>query len=208
MNRIRAMESTRNPKRRERLLLVLFPAALVLAGYSVFVVIPSQKQLRDQQAKFEVAKAQAVSLQDAELSQAQLEQTKLGLQRLKATVAGNREKLKHLGQGWRRTDSRLATFQQITEMLRLHDLSVVFQGYMSELNVSAYNHELVDIIARQDPQNGLKYWQIELQGSFPNVTKFLDSINSEQLGIIPVSVTMKPSSKKPSDQTWTIVFLI
>jgi hypothetical protein len=202
------MDLRRESKRREQWLLVLFPAALLLAAYSVLVVIPGQQRLRAQQARLQVAEAQSVSPEEAELSRMRLDSTTTSLQRLKSSIAGNRQRLRELSQDWRRTDSRLATFQLITEMLRYHDLSVVFQGYMPEVEISSYNQDLIEMINRLEPQIAVEYWQIELQGSFLNVTQFLEAINGEQLGIIPVSITMKSGADMSAQKSWTIVFLI
>jgi hypothetical protein len=195
-------------RRREQWLLVLFPAALILAVYSVFSVIPAHRQLQGKQSQVQIAQVNAVTAFDAGQSLANLEQARLSLQRLKSNIASNRESLQRISQEWRRIDNRLATFQQITEMMRYHDLSVVFQGYMDELELSTYNQELIDILNRQDPSSSLEYWQIEMQGSFMSVTQFLDSINSQQLGVIPVSVSMKVSPQDANEKSWTIVFLI
>ncbi len=202
------MTALQSPKRRERFLLVLFPAALILAVYSIFFAIPAQRKLQERQAKYRAAQDVAIKPYDADLSRQKLENTKLGLQRLKSNIAANRARLREISQAWRHTDNRLATLQQITEMLRDHDLSVVFQGFKNEQELSNYNRELIDIINRQGPENALEYWQIELQGSFPHVTQFLDSINSQQLGIIPVSITMKLPPNKGNEKNWIIVFLI
>ena len=202
------MDLRRASKRREQFLLVLFPAAILLAVYSVFVAIPGQQRLRNEQAKLQLTQAQAVTPAEAESSLAQLESTQQSLQRMKTSVSHNREQVRALSQAWRRTDNRLATFQLITEKLRYHDLSVVFQGYMSEVDISEYHQKLIELINRQEPEIAVEFWQIELKGSFLNVAEFLESIDGEQLGIIPVAIAMKSSSDPRDPKSWTIVFLI
>ncbi len=202
------MELRRDSKSREQFLLVLFPAAILLAVYSVFVAIPGQQRLRAEQAKLQLTQAQAVTPADAENSLGQLENAQQSLQRMKSSVSSNREQVRALSQAWRRTDNRLATFQLITEKLRYHDLSVVFQGYMTEVDISEYHQKLIELINRQEPEIAVEFWQIELKGSFLNVTEFLESIDGDPLGIIPVAIAMKSSSDPREPKSWTIVFLI
>ncbi len=201
-----------NPKstttRRERFLLTLFPAALVLAIYSVFFAYPLQRSYRDQNAAYRAAQLVAVSEVDAQAASDKLESTRQSLNRLKAKNQASLSSVQDLGHTWRNLQNRLDTYQQVTETLHANDLSVVYQGEATEPLVSAYCKSLTAIIDRQATQK-LSFWEVEVEGSYPDMTNFLSELAEKKMNLVPVAISMKSSSESHGMiKNWKIVFLI
>jgi type II secretory pathway component PulM len=199
--------SSATVSKRERFLLMLFPAALILAVYSVFFAVPLQRTFRQRSQEFNTAKLTAISESQAQLSREQLELTRSNLSRLKNTNQANQQKIAELGQSWRNLDNRLDTFQRVTEALHANDISIVLQSESTNPLVSVYIRNLVTIIDRQGPQE-LAFWEVEVEGSYTNMANFLSELSEQNMDIIPLAISMKSASGSSSLKNWKIVFLI
>ncbi len=198
-----------NSNQRERYLLMLFPTALILAIYSVFFAYPYQQAHRAQLRSFRTAQETATSVAEANSARDQLESSRQSLNRLKSKIQSSQQAIQERGNSWRNLDDRLDTFQQVTEALFAHNLSVVYQGYTIEPTISNYYKNLAAIIDRQLPEQKLEYWEVEVQGTYPDMTKFLMAINDQKMNIIPLTISMKSDSQSTASfKSWKIVFLI
>ena len=194
---------------RERFLLMLFPAALVLAIYSVFFAYPLQNQYARALGEYRVAQAAAPRPADVLMAKRQLADTREALRRLKAKLKTGQQRLQELGADWRNLDNRLETIQQVTELLRQYDLSVVFQGYVEEPAIPEYFQDLTQMIDRHSNQPPLEFWQIEVKGSYPDMTRFLTQLCEDRQDIVSLILSMSPIEEaSTADKKWIIIFLI
>lgn len=200
--------SLKDDSNREQFLLMLFPAALILAIYSVMFAVP----LRNEQSRIESEYMQAsqtgVSEMDAALSRQNMANEKNSLDRLHYRVSTSKQQVRELSQGWRSRKSRLETLEKITELMRDYNLSIVSQGGNGAVVVSSYLQDLFQMMNEQAIQEPVEFWPVEVKGAYFDVLEFLTDVDTLAKSIIPVAVTMKPESEGSSQKTWTIVFVI
>lgn len=193
---------------REQFLLMLFPAALILAIYSVMFAVPLHQQKSVIEAEYMQASRSGVTLSDAELSRQNLNIEKNSLERLRNRVSTSRQQIRESSQGWRSRKSRLETLEKITELMRDYNLSIVSQGGNESVVVSSYLQDLFQMMDEQAVQDPVEFWPVEVKGAYFDVLEFLTDVDTLAKSIIPVAVTMKPESETSSQKTWTIVFVI
>jgi hypothetical protein len=203
-----AITPLKDNSKRERFLLMLFPAALILAVYSVVFAIPLRQEKSKIEAEYSTAVQAAVSEEAARLSKQYLENEKESLERLRTRESDSKEQIRELSQSWRSRKSRLETFEKITELMRDYNLSIVSQGGTESMTVSSYMRDLFEMMNEQAVQEPVEFWPVEVKGAFFDVLKFLTDVNTVATSIIPVSITMKPDPENKTQKVWTIVFVI
>lgn len=200
-------ENFKDNSKRERALLTLFPAALILAVYSVLFALPMRQTKSTAQAEYLKASQSAVSPESAEASKENLIIESQSLERINDRVAQSRLKIRELSQGWRSRKSRLETLEKITELMRDYNLSIVSQGGDAGGSVSSYLQNFFQMIDEQAVLEPVEFWPVEIKGGYFDVLEFLTDVNTMANSIIPVAVTMKPTEGS-AQKTWTIVFVI
>ena len=203
-----AITPLKDNAKRERFLLMLFPAALILAVYSVVFAIPLRQEKSKIEAEYNTAMQTSVSEDAAQLSKRYLENEKESLERLRTRESNSKEQIRELSQSWRSRKSRLDTFEKITELMRDYNLSIVSQGGTESMTVSSYMRDLFEMMNEQAAQEPVEFWPVEVKGAFFDVLKFLTDVNTVAKSIIPVSITMKPDPENKTQKMWTIVFVI
>lgn len=193
--------------RREQMLLMLFPAALVLAIYSVAFAVPMRQERARIDAEYLLEQTSAVSPEAAKLSAEHLAAEKESLQRVQQRVESAKEKIREMCTGWRSRSSRLDTLEKITLLMRDYNLSIVSQGSDESVAVSEYLTELFEKMNAQSVVDPVEFWPVEVKGAYFDMLDFLTDVNL-LANIIPVSITMKPGVEGSTQQTWTIVFVI
>ena len=202
------MGKLKDNSKREQFLLMLFPAALILAIYSVLFAVPLRQQKSVTESEYMQANQAGVSEAAAALSKQNMGNEKESLERLRNRVSKSKQQVRELSQGWRSRKSRLETLEKITELMRDYNLSIVSQGGNDSVVVSSYLQDLFQMMNEQAVQDPVEFWPVEIKGAYFDVLEFLSDVDTLAKSIIPVAVTMKPESEGSSQKTWTIVFVI
>lgn len=203
-----AIGSLKDDSNREQFLLMLFPAALILAIYSVLFAVPLRQEKSRIETEFMLADQTGVSETDAIRSRQNMGNEKDSLERLRNRVSKSKQQVRELSQGWRSRSSRLETLEKITELMRDYNLSILSQGGNGSVVVSSYLQDLFLMMNEQAIQEPVEFWPVEVKGAYFDVLEFLTNVNMLAKSIIPVGITMKPESEGSSQKTWTIVFVI
>jgi len=203
-----AIDSSKDDSNREQFLLMLFPAALILAIYSVMFAVPLRQEKSRIESEYLQANQTGVTEVDAAVSRQNMGNEKSSLERLRNRVAKSKQQVRELSQGWRSRKSRLETLEKITELMRDYNLSIVSQGGDDSVVVSSYLQDLFQMMNEQAVQEPVEFWPVEVKGAYFDVLEFLTDVDTLAKSIIPVSVTMKPVSEESFQKTWTIVFVI
>ncbi len=193
---------------REKKLLVLLPAALVLALYSFLIAVPRQRTIQANLPKLNRYKKTAVTQSQADEAKLLLESEKSALKDMRLSLIADRNRIRQLSGQWRSDASQLNAVQKLTELMELHQLSISSQDYEPDPNLSTYFLELGKIIDAQFPEKPLEYWEVELEGAYTNVVNFLSAIDVHQTNVIPISLTMNASSAGNGHHRWKIIFMI
>jgi hypothetical protein len=203
-----AIAKLKENSNREQFLLMLFPAALILAIYSVMFAVPLRQQKSRIEAEYLQAKQAGVSETAAALSKQNMVIEKDSLERLRNRVSMSKQQIRELSQGWRSRKSRLETLEKITELMRDYNLSIVSQGGGESVVVSSYLQELFQMMNESAVQDPVEFWPVQVKGAYFDVLEFLTDVDTLAKSIIPVADNMKPESEGSSQKTWTIVFVI
>jgi flagellar motility protein MotE (MotC chaperone) len=198
----------KDDSRREQFLLMLFPAALILAIYSVLFAVPMRQQKSKIEAEFLLQRATAISTENAKIARRNLYTEQESLERLRKRVSSSKQQIRELSQGWRSRKSRLETLEKITELMRDYNLSIVSQGGNESVVVSSYLQDLFKMMNDQTALEPVEFWPVEVKGAYFDVLEFLTDVHTLAKSIIPVAITMEPESTGSSQKTWTIVFVI
>ncbi|MFT5301449.1 MAG: DNA repair exonuclease SbcCD ATPase subunit [Mariniblastus sp.] len=201
------MSILKDDSKREQFLLMLFPAALILAIYSVLFAVPLRQEKSKIETEYLLAQKSSVSPEAAENSRVQLANERDSLERIRKRVANSKAQIRELSQGWRSSISRLETLEKITELMQDYNLSMVSQGGKESVVVSTTLQQLFDMMNEQTTQ-AVEYWPVEVKGAYFDVLEFLTSVDTLATSIIPISITMQPETEGSSQKTWTIVFVI
>lgn len=194
---------------REKLLVNLLPAALVLALYAFLFAMPAQKEFRKTSDQLNAAKSVAIDQSVAELSRQNLDIARSGVTRLNEQIKQDKQQIAFFGKQWSNGQARLSTVQQVTELLQQFNLSIVSQQFEEEPQLSSYLKELQEVIGKHsDEDEVLEYWQIELAGGYGDMMKFLQQIKSSGMRTFPVTLTMEASEDRDGVHTWTVVFVV
>ena len=193
---------------REQRLLVLLPAALVLAGYSFFLAIPKQRDLQNALGEVESLRRTAIPPEAAEQSKILLSNAVKKLDTDRQRIASNRNRIREIAMSWRADDSQLQSVQQITKSMEQYNLSIVNQDNESQPVLSEYFTNLCEIMDAQCADRPLQFWQVEVEGRYFDLTNFLASIDLYQMKTIPISISMTSSTANDGLHSWKIVFMI
>ena len=201
--------TTKKTNSRERVLLNILPAALVLAVYAFLLAMPIQKEHQITRTKFDAAKSLAVPESVADQSRQNLELAQAGLTKLNTQIKIDREQISFLGKQWSNGDARLTTVQQVTELLQQFNLSIVKQEFEESPSLSSYLKNLEEIVGKYSNEDETHdYWRIELAGGYPDMMKFLFEIKSSGLRTFPLTLTMTASEQNDGIHTWSVVFVV
>lgn len=202
------LDFLKEDSRREQFLLMLFPAALILAVYSVLFAVPMHQQKNKIETEYVQQRNAAVSIESASVSRRNLAIERESLERMRKRVSNSKQQIRELSQGWRSRKSRLETLEKITELMRDYNLSIVSQGGDESVVVSAYLQDLFQMMNEQAVLDPVEFWPVEIKGAYFDVLEFLTDVDTLAKSIIPVAITMQPESPGSSQKTWTIVFVI
>ena len=202
------LDFVKDDSRREQFLLILFPAALILAIYSVLFAVPMRREKSTVETEYIQQSMSSVSTEMADISRQNLSNERESLERLRNRVSNSKQQIRELSQGWRSRKGRLETLEKITELMRDYNLSIVSQGGNDSVVVSSYLQDLFRMMNEQAAQEPVEFWPVEVKGAYFDVLVFLTDVNTLAKSIIPVAITMKPASEGSAQKTWTIVFVI
>lgn len=194
--------------RREQFLLAVFPAAIVLAIYSVIFAIPLQSTQSGLVNELRQQESVAVRPATADHALKQLLDEQAHVDRLKNQIDQSSLEIDMLTQSWRDEQSRLETLERISELMRDFDLSIVSQGDESESILSQYTRELFELMDQRNTEDPMVFWQVEVKGTYFSVIEFLTAIDNTAQSIVPIGITMQSDETNASQKTWKIVFAI
>ncbi len=193
---------------REQRLLVLLPAALILALYTFIIAIPRQRDLSYTSAKLNQFKQIAVKQIDAENSRIKLLNEQKALKALQENLVQNQKDIRQISEDWRRQESRLDAVQRLTELMEEFKLSISTQDYQENPKLTPYFTELTQIINRQFPETPLEFWQVELEGRYLDVTNFLAAVKNSDIQTVPLMLSMTAAESGNGQNHWIITFMI
>jgi hypothetical protein len=196
----------RNHSARERILLALFPSAIVLAIYSVFWAVPLQRTKTSLKREFVHQQSVAVSPREALDSMRVLNDEKQILERMRQRVQMSQLQIREMSESWRSRDSRLETLEKISELMEDYNLSIVSQGDREGVIVSGFLGDLFQMMDSQSLRGPIEFWQVRVVGTYIEVADFLAEVNKNAQKIIPVGITMDAETQGSTRKNWTIVF--
>lgn len=201
-------DAIKDDSQRERFLLMLFPAALILAIYSVLFAVPMRSQKALIEAELTRETLTAVTQEQADFSERKMLAERDSLERIRKRVSNSKQQIRELSIGWRSGKTRLETLEKITELMRDYNLSLVSQGGEDNVVVSTYLQELFQMMNEQGATDPVEFWPVQVKGAYFDVLEFLTDANTLAKSVIPIVINMNSETEGQSQKTWTIVFVI
>ena len=196
----------KSESKRERALLTIFPAAIVLAVYTFMFALPSQREARALNAELTQAGLNSVSSAAAQQSALTLRSEKETVVRMQNWLSDAKRKCNELCDNWRGAQTRLETLQQITRVMNDNNLSVLSQVAEFSLKTSTYQLDLLDSMNQHVPDSPIEIWNVEVKGAYSQVVNFLADIRQLEAMVVPVALSMNPDES--GSTTWSIVLAI
>lgn len=197
-----------DPKKREQLIKVLMPAAVVLLGYALLVNHGRQKEYRQEKRRLESLSHQAVTEQEivtvglrVRFAQQQKNQLRQELEKLEGRID---EVCSRFGG----SSQQFGTIQQITQLLRGNDVSLVSQSTTSEPRLSTHQKKVLQTIRERSNNGQLEYRELQLQGRYADVLAFLQQLGELRVSVLPVSLELDTSDSVAGVHWWKMVIVM
>ena len=150
----------------------------------------------------------AVSPVAAESTLQLLKNEKQSLEKLELELENSKDQIRELSQSWRAGTSRLETLEKVSALMHDFNLSIVSQGREDETIVSQYIQDLFQLIDKQEPNDPIVFWQVEVTGAYFSIVDFLTAVDEKTKHIVPIGISMDADATDAAKKKWTIVFAI
>lgn len=170
---------------RDRWLLAVLPAFLLVCFYSWQFLRPASREIR--QLRGEIAAQEPVAVLEAKRDAAGAESTRLAseLARIKAAAATNAV----LAPSALHPSDRAGTLQRLTSLCDQRGVTLVRAAPESVEAAGGMTNQV---------------WRLELRGAFADVNRLLGAIVTEQLAAIPVELSMTRAENSACLTAWRL----
>ncbi len=191
--------------RRDKILLVVLPALLILIVYAFAFTKAPLERLRAITAQVDAARAGAPSEADIVAERARATRLSRDLERAKAELQPLKEELGRLTASWTNSTERLLGNDMLSTLWSKHGLLLQEQLVLTnDTSVTPALQQLADR-ARATLGHG-RYpvlWEVRLQGGFLNMLDALDELSRSDIAAVPVALEMSDNVRM-SGKAWKL----
>ncbi len=199
---------------RDRWLLAILPALVVLIGYVFLFERPRANELRDLQVKIEAAQRQAVSGETVRAQHEELEQlrAKVASLRASATAAAQAEKTRLAPRRWNNPAERPAALAAFSRLLEDNSVAAASTTRLVDPTGKAgTDPKLKDwLLATGATDRNLQpeTWKVELVGDYSRILEVLEALPGLDRVVVPWQLSMEPADDGTALRHWSLVFVI
>ena len=191
--------------RRDKVLLVVLPALLILIVYAFAFTKAPLDRLRAITAQVDAARVAAPSESDIVAERARATRLSRDLERAKAELQPLKEELGRLTASWTNSTERLLGNDMLSTLWSKHGLLLQEQLVLTnDTSVTPALQQLADR-ARTTLGHG-RYpvlWEVRLQGGFLNMLDALDELSRSDIAAVPVALEMSDNIRMPG-KAWKL----
>jgi hypothetical protein len=196
-----------DPKQRERLIVMVLPAAVLLLGYSFFFSRPQNRAVREKQTELQAAQRSAVSEQEVLIARARLAEAQKTKAETTAEIEQYEAAMQELVAPFGRNPARFAVMERIDRLLREHEIVLVSQSLVEQQSLSTRQKELLQKVEQRAGGGRLEYRRFHLEGGYAEVQGFLSRLAESEAAMLPVSLeAKKPEGEGPP--AWELVMVM
>jgi hypothetical protein len=199
---------------RDRWLLAILPALVVLIVYVFAFERPRANELCDLSAKVEAAKRQAVSGETVRAQHDELEQlrAKVVSLRASATVTAQTEKNRLAPRRWNNPAERPAALAALSRLLESHNVAMAGTTRLVDATGKAGTEaKLKDwLLATGSTDKSIQpeTWKVELIGDYGRILEVLEAMPELDRVVVPWQLSMEPAEDGTALRRWSLVFII
>ena len=178
---------------RERWMLVLIPAALVLIVYAFFIRGPLMSRLDTVSSEADRLRSEPISLQGNAELRAERDELTHEERQIDARIAELRG-APLLPAGFGRSANRSAAIREITGLMERHRLRLNDQGQVQLAEAGAPNsfEELItNTRSMREPDAEPTYWRFRFTGRYQDAYGMLKDLAASGQPVVPVSIRME-----------------
>ncbi len=199
---------------RDRWLLAILPALVVLIGYVFLFERPRANELRDLQVKIEAAQRQAVSVETVRAQHDEQEQLRAKLASLRASVTATAqaEKTRLAPRRWNNPAERPAALAAFSRLLESHSVAAASTTRLADTTgKTGTDAKLKDwLLATGATDRNLQpeTWKVELVGNYSRILEVLEAMPGLDRVVVPWQLSMEPADDGTALRHWSLVFVI
>lgn len=197
-----------DPKKREQLVIVLMPAAIVLLGYALFVYRGQQNEYKREKQRLESLSKQAVTEQDVMTVGTRVRFARREKSELQQQLDKLQGRIDEVCSRFGGASQQFGTIEQMTQLLRANDVSLISQSTTSEPPLSTHQKEVLQTIRERSSGGQLEYRELQLQGRYTDVLAFLQQLGTARVSVLPVSLELDTSDSTTGVHQWKIVIVM
>lgn len=197
---------------RERWLLILLPAGLVVAGYAWGFMADLQDSVNATEKELSAAIENAVPLSEVAAEQIRLNELVEEERELAEEKRELEVELSRLAGGFGAAagSGRTQAMQDLSRLFELHGMTIVNET--PSVGRDQMPKSLANAISRleafdtdADSKATVRMWRIQMVGRYTDLQRALTSMAQGGATAIPVSLSMAESQNRSSLRTWTLV---
>ena len=190
---------------RDKLLLVVLPALLIVIVYAFAFTKTPLDRLRAITAQVEAERERAPKQLDIASEQARAKRLRRDLDKARAELQPLKEELGKLTSSWTNSTERLLGNDMLSSLWQKHGLLLQEQTVLTnDAAVTPALQQLADR-ARSTLGHG-RYpvlWEVRLQGGFLNMLDALDELSRSDIAAVPVAMEMGDNARMPG-KAWKL----
>lgn len=192
---------------RERLLIMLLPALIVVGGY--VLVYARDKELETARAGLEAARKSAVLYTDVIDAQDKVDAARAKLDGLKKEKADLEARWKKLGSvNDRAAHDRNHTVKEVSRMLRDCGLHKIDESVADDELPPSFQSVLTQLNGGQLPQGSRRLLKVRVLGRYAEVLEALELLRDSGSPVIPIGITMSDIRPDTPYRSWILLLWI
>jgi len=209
------------PTSRDKLLLAILPAILIIAVYGWILSSNPRDALKTAKKEYETAMKNQPSLGSLTEQEVKLDSLRKKKQVITSETKQLRDTVEGMKDRWLQSHNSTETIAQLTDLLNRNGLVLIDEGpeeggakltgrlstMMNQVanSVSNKSQQSPMIIPMQSQTNrGATLWKVRFIGRYIDVIAALHEISESDTLIIPVSISMEEVSGEGTVRSWTL----
>jgi hypothetical protein len=199
---------------RDRWLLAILPALVVLIGYVFLFERPRANELRDLQVKIEAAQRPAISGETVRVKRDEREQLRATVESLRAstTATAQAEKTRLAPRRWSSPAERPAALAALSRLLEDNSIAAASTTRLVDPTGKAgTDPKLKDwLLATGVTEKSIQpeTWKVELVGDYSRILEVLEALPGLDRVVVPWQLSMEPADDGTVLRRWSLVFII
>lgn len=190
---------------REKFLIQILPAVLVVLVYALFFHRPQQRHLATIQKQ--LAEAKPATAESVEGIKSQLTAARQANNDLKSRAEELRGTIERIHDGLQSPDRRFEAIDRMNQLVTRHDITLISQKTLDRPVLPKKIESALQQIERQAGLQKMEYVELSLRGNFARIDRLVADLLRELTTAFPVSLDLD-ATDPTSPPTWNLVLAL